>query len=207
MIAREELEHELDSKNHTIRMLQKQLVSELLSKLNLTCNLNFKKAKIILKNTKPLAILLCLWELSRQKVFEIFLCLIWFLIAHSVWLLNKYSPPPQLVSYWICAAFSGVPDRQSRWNGVPEKTSEISDQSNTTAATKDYGTEISSYQPWSSSYGSGKGDILRGFSTADLNRPKKQQTSWTRGRFLLLCVSRCNLRKKRDCLKSTVYPL
>lgn len=76
MIAREELEHELDSKNHTIRMLQKQLVSELLSKLNLTCNLNFKKAKIILKNTKPLAILLCLWELSRQKVFEIFLCLI-----------------------------------------------------------------------------------------------------------------------------------
>ena len=28
MIAREELEHELDSKNHTIRMLQKQLVSQ-----------------------------------------------------------------------------------------------------------------------------------------------------------------------------------
>ena len=27
MIAREELEHELDSKNHTIRMLQKQLVN------------------------------------------------------------------------------------------------------------------------------------------------------------------------------------
>ena len=53
MIAREELEHELDSKNHTIRMLQKQLVSELLSKLNLTCNLNLKKAKIILNNTKP----------------------------------------------------------------------------------------------------------------------------------------------------------
>lgn len=26
MIEREELEHELDSKNHTIRMLQKQLV-------------------------------------------------------------------------------------------------------------------------------------------------------------------------------------
>ena len=26
MIGREELEHELDSKNHTIRMLQKQLV-------------------------------------------------------------------------------------------------------------------------------------------------------------------------------------
>lgn len=28
MIAREEFEHELDSKNHTIRMLQKQLVSQ-----------------------------------------------------------------------------------------------------------------------------------------------------------------------------------
>lgn len=33
MIAREELEHELDSKNHTIRMLQKQLVSKLKEKL------------------------------------------------------------------------------------------------------------------------------------------------------------------------------
>lgn len=29
MIDKEELEHELDSKNHTIRMLQKQLVSML----------------------------------------------------------------------------------------------------------------------------------------------------------------------------------
>lgn len=28
MIAREELEHELDSKHHTIRLLQKQLVSQ-----------------------------------------------------------------------------------------------------------------------------------------------------------------------------------
>ena len=40
-IAREELEHELDSKNHTIRMLQKQLVSELLSKLIIKLNMQF----------------------------------------------------------------------------------------------------------------------------------------------------------------------
>lgn len=31
MIEREELEHELDSKNHTIRMLQKQLVTLLIA--------------------------------------------------------------------------------------------------------------------------------------------------------------------------------
>ena len=99
-------------------------------------------------------------EVMLTSDFRDFLCLIY-----------KYSPPPQLVSYWICAAFSGVPDRQSRWNGVPEKTSEISDQSNTTAATEDHGAKISSYQPWNSSYGSGKGDILRGFLTAALNRP------------------------------------
>ena len=99
-------------------------------------------------------------EVKLTSDFRDFLCLVY-----------KYLPPPQLVSYWICAAFSGVPDRQSRWNGVPEKTSEISDQSNTTAATEDHRTEISSYQPWSSSYGSGKGDIVRWLSTADLNRP------------------------------------
>ena len=66
IISREELEHELDSKNHTIRMLQKQLVSELLSELE---NEGFGWP---CKNCHNLAIRALLEPLFAPKSFPVF---------------------------------------------------------------------------------------------------------------------------------------
>ena len=73
---------------------------------------------------------------------------------------QKWPGDPAWIQLWpLFVGFSGS-SRQSRWDSLLEKTSEVSDRSDTTTATEDHRTEISIHQPWSCSLGDSKAWLI-----------------------------------------------